>query len=87
MRCNPARPSSLAFVALALAVTAGAARGQVRGSERATVSQISDGTTVVIDYGRPHVRGRSPAFPGIVGWGHVWTPGANSSTTLTVSRA
>jgi len=87
MRCNPARPSSLAFVALSLALTAGAARGQVRGSERATVSQISDGTTVVIDYGRPHVRGRSPAFPGIVGWGHVWTPGANSSTTLTVSRA
>lgn len=59
--------------------------GQVRGSERATVSQASNGTTVTIDYARPHVRDRGPVFGGLVGWGHVWTPGANEATTFEAS--
>jgi hypothetical protein len=54
----------------------------VRGSERSRISQVSDGTTITIDYARPQVRGRSPVFPDLVEWGHVWTPGANSSTTF-----
>jgi Protein of unknown function (DUF2911) len=63
-----------------------ATHGQVRGSERSTVSQISDGTKVTIDYARPHARGRTPVFGGLVPWGHTWTPGANEATTLHVSN-
>ena len=59
---------------------------QIRGSERSRISQMSDGTTVIIDYARPHVRGRLPIFGGLVGWGHVWTPGANEATTFEVDN-
>jgi hypothetical protein len=55
---------------------------QVRGSERALVKQTVDGTTISVDYGRPHARGRAPIFGGVVDWGHVWTPGANWATTF-----
>ncbi len=58
------------------------AAAQIRGSERGIISQVSNGTTVTIDYGRPHVRGRTPVFGGLVEWGHVWTPGANEATTF-----
>ncbi|HSL71759.1 MAG TPA: DUF2911 domain-containing protein, partial [Longimicrobiales bacterium] len=58
---------------------------QVRASERATVSQVVDGTTITIDYARPLMRGRVP-FPAVVKWNEVWTPGANWATTLAVSR-
>jgi hypothetical protein len=60
--------------------------GQVRGSERAIVSQVSNGTTVTINYARPHVRDRGPVFGGLVGWGHVWTPGANEATTFETTK-
>lgn len=68
-----------------LVVTAPSAEAQVRGSERSVVSQTADGTTVRVDYARPHLRARGPAFPDIVGWGHVWTPGANEATTVQVT--
>lgn len=58
------------------------ADAQIRGSERSTVSQTSDGTTVTIDYARPHTRGRTPVFGGLVPWHHTWTPGANEATTF-----
>jgi hypothetical protein len=57
----------------------------VRASERGSVSQTIDGTVVEVSYGRPALRGRT-AFGGVVHWGEVWTPGANFSTTLRVSR-
>src|SRR5512138_77827 len=57
---------------------------QVRASERGSVSQTVDGTVIEVDYGRPRLKGRIP-FGGIVHWGEVWTPGANSATTLRVS--
>ena len=80
----------LARVVLALAIGTPAVRpahGQVRASERATISQVIDGTTFTIDYARPRVRGRSPLFGSrAVQWGEVWTPGANWATTLDVSR-
>jgi hypothetical protein len=59
------------------------ADAQVRASERGRVSQMVDGTTIEVDYGRPQVRGRK-IFPDVVKWGEIWTPGANWSTTLTV---
>lgn len=60
--------------------------GQIRASERASVSQTIDGTTITIDYGRPQVRGRTGLFGGEVPWGKIWTPGANWATTIAVSR-
>ena len=86
MSDRPRTPVLSALGLLSLIALAGPASAQIRGSERATVSQVSDGTTVTIDYARPQVRGRSPVFGGLVEWGHVWTPGANSATTLTVDR-
>jgi hypothetical protein len=74
------------LLAVVLLSVAPPIHAQVRGSERATVSQRSDGTTVVIDYARPRVRGRSPVFPDLIEWGHVWTPGANSATTIEADR-
>ena len=54
-------------------------------SEKGTVSQTIDGTTITIEYSRPVARGRTP-FPDVVHWGRVWTPGANWATTIDVDR-
>jgi hypothetical protein len=59
---------------------------QVRASERGTVSQVVDGTTITVDYSRPVARGRSPLFGRVVRWGATWTPGANWATTLELSN-
>ena len=59
---------------------------QIRGSERALVTQTVDGTTISVDYHRPRARGRDPIFGGIVDWGHLWTPGANWATTFEFSK-
>ncbi|NNF14022.1 MAG: DUF2911 domain-containing protein [Gemmatimonadetes bacterium] len=79
--------SLLAFFTLtSLAVVPAPTTAQIRGSERAVVSQTSDGTVVTIDYARPHTRGRTPVFGGLVPWGHVWTPGANEATVFETSK-
>lgn len=80
------RHTPFGLVLLTSALAAAPITAQVRGSERAMVRQVSDGTTVTLDYARPRVRGRSPVFGGLVDWGHVWTPGANSATTLAADR-
>ncbi len=72
-----------AMVAL---IGAGTAEAQPRGSERATMSQVVNGTTITVDYGRPVARGRENLFGGVVHWGEMWTPGANWATTLEVDR-
>ena len=54
-------------------------------SEKGSVSQTIDGTTITIEYYRPVARGRTP-FPDVVHWGRVWTPGANWATTLDVDK-
>ncbi len=63
-----------------------AAASQIRASERGTISQTVDGTTLALDYSRPVARGRVALFGKVVPWGHMWTPGANWATTLEVSR-
>jgi hypothetical protein len=74
-------------VGLALALGApGTLCAQVRGSERAEVSQTVDGTKVTVNYARPRLRGRSNVFGTVVPWGEIWTPGANTATKLTVSK-
>jgi len=73
---------------LAVAVVAGAvpsaAQAQPRASERASMSQTINGTTITIEYSRPVARGRDNLFGSVVHWGEVWTPGANWATTLEV---
>jgi hypothetical protein len=60
--------------------------GQIRASERATVSQTIDGTVITVDYSRPRMRGRGQVFGGEVKWEEIWTPGANMATTLELSK-
>lgn len=74
-----------AFLALALGLPA-TTTAQIRMSERGTVGQTVDGTTISVDYARPQARGRSPIFGKVVHWGETWTPGANLATTITVSK-
>lgn len=76
----------LAGALLGVAALPSPAPAQVRASERATVSQTVDGTTLSLDYSRPMARGRSDLFGKVVHWGEVWTPGANWATTLEVNR-
>ncbi|MEO8449936.1 MAG: DUF2911 domain-containing protein [Gemmatimonadota bacterium] len=75
---------ALALLLLLGSVTTGSA--QIRASERGTVSQLVDGTTITVAYGRPHARGRT-LFGKVVHWGDVWTPGANWATTIRFSKS
>jgi len=53
-------------------------------SQRGTVSQRINDTTVTIDYSRPVARGRE-LFGKLVPYGRVWCPGADDATTLDVT--
>jgi hypothetical protein len=77
---------SLTVSFAALAILAADAHAQIRASERGTVSQTVDGTTITIDYSRPQVRGRDDLFGGEIPWGKLWTPGANWATTIAVDH-
>lgn len=61
------------------------AQTHLKASEKATVSQTVDGTTIAVEYSRPSARGRE-LFGALVPWDVVWTPGANWATTLELSR-
>lgn len=54
-------------------------------SQRASVTQRVGYTDIAITYSRPVARGRT-LFGGVVRWGRVWSPGADSATTITFSR-
>ena len=69
---------------LGLAIVPALVQAQM-ASEKGTVSQTIDGTTITIEYSRPVARGRTP-FPDVVHWGRMWTPGANWATTIDVDR-
>lgn len=69
-----------------LVLFASEAGGQIRASERSTVSQTIDGTVITIDYARPRLRGRSRVFGDEVKWEEIWTPGANMATTIEVNK-
>ena len=55
-------------------------------SQHGTVTQRVGHTEIAISYNRPVARGRK-LFGGIVRWGAVWHPGADSATTIQFSRA
>ena len=69
----------LLAVGSALAIASHAC-AQAMASEKGSVIQTVDGTTITIEYYRPVARGRTP-FPDVVHWGRMWTPGANWATT------
>ena len=58
---------------------------QSMASEKGTVTQTVDGTTITVEYYRPVARNRTP-FPDVVHWGRMWTPGANWATTLEIDQ-
>jgi hypothetical protein len=72
-------------VAVTLSVVPVAGTAQVMASEKGSVSQTVDGTTITIEYSRPVARGRTP-FPDVVRYGRPWTPGANWATTFEVDK-
>jgi Protein of unknown function (DUF2911) len=55
-------------------------------SQRGSVSQRINDTTITIDYSRPVARGRE-LFGALVPWGRVWCPGADDATTIDVTTS
>ncbi|MFQ6045564.1 MAG: DUF2911 domain-containing protein [Gemmatimonadales bacterium] len=56
----------------------------IKWSQFGSVTQMLGDTEIEIRYHRPVARGRQ-IFGGIVKWGRVWTPGADSATTIEFS--
>ena len=71
-------------------VVAGTTTAAAQGypfSQRAVVTQHIALTTITIEYGRPVARGRVLfADSGLVPYGAVWHPGADSATRVTISQ-
>ena len=60
---------------------------QVPRSQHGSVTQRVGSTDIAISYNRPVARGRELfGSGGIIRWGHVWHPGADSATTISFSR-
>ncbi|MBI2073147.1 MAG: DUF2911 domain-containing protein [Gemmatimonadetes bacterium] len=75
-------------VALLLVVVGAPAADAQQGipfSQHGTVSQRVGYTDIAISYNRPVARGRT-LFGGVVRWGRIWNPGADSATTIELSR-
>ena len=58
----------------------------IKPSQHGSVTQQVADTTITVEYDRPVARGRD-LFGALVPYDHVWCPGANDCTTLTVSTA
>jgi|ERR1051325_726840 len=54
-------------------------------SQHGTISQRVGFTDITIAYNRPVAHGRT-LFGGLVKWGRVWHPGADSATTIGFSK-
>lgn len=74
----------LPLLMLALTSTAAGQEG-IPFSQHGTVSQRVGYTDISISYSRPVAHGRT-LFGGVVHWGRIWTPGADSTTRITFSR-
>src|SRR5207244_10786887 len=60
---------------------------QAPKSQHATVTQTLGTAQVTIVYNRPSARGRTLfGRGGVVPWGKVWCPGADTATTIALSR-
>lgn len=90
----PPMPRRIAFTPFALALalllaaaaTAFAQRGDDtnRRSKNGRLAATVDGVDVVVEYGRPQVRGRE-IWGALVPYGELWRTGADEATTLTVA--
>ncbi len=58
---------------------------QAPASPRDTAEMTYAGERIMVDYGRPSVRGRT-IMGGLVPYGQVWRTGANAATTLVTPR-
>lgn len=76
---------SLIMLAATAAIVPVDTDAQIRASERGSVRQTLDGTTITLDYARPTARGRT-LFGDLVPFDIVWTPGANWATTLETDK-
>jgi hypothetical protein len=76
------------LVAIALSAAGAAqtppASGAPKASQHGSVSQHVGNTVITIEYNRPVARGRD-LFGALVAWGRVWTPGADTATTIDVT--
>ncbi|MEP6692553.1 MAG: DUF2911 domain-containing protein [Gemmatimonadaceae bacterium] len=77
--------AQVASIIVLIAATRELASAQALASEKGSVSQTVDGTTITVEYYRPAARGRV-LFGKQVRWDEEWTPGANWATTLEVDR-
>lgn len=93
-RTRPAFAGAVTAVAVAVAIPALSTSAHAqsenssepRKSQAGTVSQTVGSTTITVRYIRPVARGRE-LFGNIVKWDKEWTPGADSATLITVSKA
>ncbi len=85
-RVTPAALLSHALPALLLllAAPAGARAQRIPLSQQASVRQKVANTWIEVRYRRPVARGRV-LFGDVVSWNRIWTPGADSATTITLS--
>ncbi len=75
-----------AVLGTALLAAPGCAQG-IPFSQYGSVSQRVGYTDIAIEYNRPVARGRTLfGERGVVKWGEIWHPGADSATTITFSR-
>jgi hypothetical protein len=78
--------AALIVVAAVVLGCRGAARAQGgRVSPHESTMATVDGSTILIEYGRPSTRGRT-IFGRLVPYGDVWCPGADEATMLSTSR-
>jgi hypothetical protein len=75
---------SLAFLVLLSGGGQDLTAQAIAWSQRGSVMQKIGETVMTIRYNRPVARGRE-LFGGIVKWGRIWNPGADSATTIAFS--
>ncbi len=75
----------VALLVLGVGASSADAQQGIPFSQHGTVSQRVGYTDIAISYNRPVARGRT-LFGGVVRWGRIWTPGADSATMIEVSR-
>lgn len=78
--------ASVTVLVLVVAPARATAQERLPLSQHGTVTQRVGHTEIAISYNRPVARARE-LFGGIVRWGAVWHPGADSATTIQFSRA
>ncbi|NNE68904.1 MAG: DUF2911 domain-containing protein [Rhodothermales bacterium] len=60
---------------------------QIVASEKGSVTQTIDGTTITVRYSRPTLRGRTNVFgSSTVPDSVLWTPGADNATTIEIDK-